>query len=268
MRSNCDRILCLKEKRHCSLKSPPPRPTHAFVQLSLGSSQSAYYSPGVAARNAYGAGRVEAAASPDSPVKDAQAKANSPDGEVKRGADGKPLSEGEVRQVEQLEQRDEETRRHEEAHVSAGGDLVVSGPHYEFQQGPDGKQYAIGGEVQLDTAPAEDPDATILKMQRVRAAALAPAEPSAQDIRVASYASQQEMAAQREKREIESEGNNPTQPYDPVAARLQEARGDLPGAGESGSRARYAQAAAAYSTIGSAGPSAESIFGAIFAAVA
>ncbi|VAW70373.1 SrpA-related protein [hydrothermal vent metagenome] len=95
--------------------------------------------------------------------------------------------------VRQLRARDREVRAHESAHVSAGGSLVRSGPSFTLQKGPDGRSYAIGGEVQLDVSEAKDPEATVIKSQRVRAAALAPAQPSAQDFKVAGSASQ--MAA-------------------------------------------------------------------------
>lgn len=93
--------------------------------------------------------------------------------------------------VRQLRSRDREVRAHEGAHVAAGGALVRGGPSYTFQTGPDGRSYAIGGEVQIDaSAVAGDPAATLIKSGQIRAAALAPANPSSQDLRVASNASQ------------------------------------------------------------------------------
>ena len=48
----------------------------------------------------------------------------------------------------------------------------------------------MGGEVSIDTSPIPgDPQATLKKMRQVRAAALAPADPSPQDLKVASQAS-------------------------------------------------------------------------------
>jgi len=68
---------------------------------------------------------------------------------------------------------------------------VRSGPSYSFQTGPDGRSYAVGGEVQLDVSPvANDPQATLGKANQIRAAALAPANPSPQDLRVAANANQ------------------------------------------------------------------------------
>jgi len=93
--------------------------------------------------------------------------------------------------LSRLRARDREVRAHEAAHAAVGGSLVRGGPSYTLQRGPDGRSYAIGGEVQLDTsAVANDPEATLQKSNQIRAAALAPAEPSPQDLRVAANASQ------------------------------------------------------------------------------
>lgn len=106
----------------------------------------------------------------------------------------KAQAEAERQEVQALKARDQEVRRHEQAHASAGG-VYAGAPQYDFTTGPDGGRYAIGGEVSIDTAPVPgDPQATLEKAQTVRRAALAPAEPSEQDRRVAAEASQ--MAAQ------------------------------------------------------------------------
>ena len=75
----------------------------------------------------------------------------------------------------------------------------MGGVSYTYQRGPDGKLYAIGGSVMIDTSPIYgNPEATISKMQQVRAAALAPADPSAADMRVAANANSIENAARAE----------------------------------------------------------------------
>lgn len=91
--------------------------------------------------------------------------------------------------ITQLQLRDREVRAHEQAHAAIGGSYAGA-PSYEFQTGPDGRKYAVGGEVSIDVSKASEPEQTISKMQTVRAAALAPAEPSAQDRKVAAQASQ------------------------------------------------------------------------------
>ncbi|MEM9753780.1 MAG: putative metalloprotease CJM1_0395 family protein [Planctomycetota bacterium] len=127
-----------------------------------------------------------------------------------RGQDGEPLSEAEQDQVEQLEARDREVRAHEMAHKAAAGPYATSGPTYSYQTGPDGKRYAVGGSVGIDLSAEETPEATIQKMEVVRRAALAPAEPSSQDQRVAARASQIAMEARQEKLQNEREGDEDT----------------------------------------------------------
>jgi len=96
--------------------------------------------------------------------------------------------------ITKLEARDTEVRAHEAAHMSAGGG-IAGAASFDYQIGPNGKAYAVGGEVPIDISPENDPQATQAKMQKVRAAALAPASPSPQDIKVASTASMIEMKA-------------------------------------------------------------------------
>jgi hypothetical protein len=121
--------------------------------------------------------------------------------------DGKPTKE-EAEQVKELKARDAEVRAHEQAHIAAAGGIAVSGPTYTYQTGPDGQKYAIGGEVNIDMSPESEPEATIRKMQQVRRAALAPADPSPQDRAVASAASQIEAQARQELLAKKYNGNN------------------------------------------------------------
>lgn len=90
--------------------------------------------------------------------------------------------------VSQLAARDREVRAHEDAHRAAAGPYF-RGLSLTYQRGPDGVRYAVGGEVRIDRAPVPgDPEATLRKMETVQRAALAPAQPSAQDRRVAAEA--------------------------------------------------------------------------------
>jgi hypothetical protein len=124
------------------------------------------------------------------------------------------LSADQQSQVEQLKQRDREVRAHEQAHRSAGGSYIRSGIQFEFETGPDGKRYAVGGEVSIDTSKVPgDPRATMQKAQIIRQAALAPAEPSAQDQRVAAEATQMETTARSELlQESRQQGGRPSGP--------------------------------------------------------
>lgn len=114
------------------------------------------------------------------------------------GAEDSELSDEERRQLEELRARDAEVRAHEAAHLSAAGGLAQGGASFETQVGPDGKAYAVGGEVSVDTSPGATPEETIRKAQQIRRAALAPAEPSAQDRAVAAKAAQMEAKARAE----------------------------------------------------------------------
>ena len=108
------------------------------------------------------------------------------------------LTDEEVREVQELRARDRVVRQHEQAHIAAGGPFIRGGPTFTFETGPDGRQYAVGGEVSIDTSKEATPERTLIKAQTVRRAALAPAEPSGQDRAVAAKASQLEAQARRE----------------------------------------------------------------------
>lgn len=142
-------------------------------------------------------------------------------------------------QVEELKQRDQEVRRHEAAHAGAGGPYAGS-PSFTYTTGPDGKRYATGGEVAIDVAPIPgDPAATVQKLRRVIAAALAPADPSGQDRAVAAQA--QAALAQAEAELASSKGTD-------------QGGGDQ-GQGATDEKARFAQAANAYRDAAGTGAS-------------
>ena len=109
--------------------------------------------------------------------------------QIHDAASTKQFSDEQRAQVEKLREGDREIRAHERAHLAAAGPYALGGATFEYQVGPDGRRYAIGGEVTIDTEPiAGDPQASIRKMEQVRAAALAPADPSGQDLAVAAQA--------------------------------------------------------------------------------
>lgn len=98
--------------------------------------------------------------------------------------------------LEDLRARDREVRAHEQAHANAGG-IYAGVPEYDYVTGPDGRPYAIGGEVKIDVSPVpDDPEATIEKMVVVKEAALAPREPSEADRQVAAKADGQRRQAE------------------------------------------------------------------------
>jgi len=107
----------------------------------------------------------------------------------------KELSDAEKKQVIDLQARDAEVKTHEAAHQGGGGGAAT----YTYQQGPDGKMYAIGGEVSISLESGSTPEETIANAMQVIAAATAPANPSSQDMAVAASAKSMIIKAQQEK---------------------------------------------------------------------
>ncbi|MCK9397929.1 MAG: hypothetical protein M0Q44_20355 [Methylobacter sp.] len=154
-----------------------------------------------------------AAASPNSPDQDAKKDpalkpADSKATDKKTGQ----LSESDIKVVNELKQRDTEVRAHEAAHMAAAGGIATGGPSFEYQQGPDGTSYAIGGEVNIDTSAIPgDPAATLRKADTIRRAALAPAQPSGPDMQVAAAATAMAAQAQVELLQKNQETQNGNQ---------------------------------------------------------
>lgn len=112
---------------------------------------------------------------------------------------GKPdLNAEETAAIGKLKARDTQVRAHEAAHLAAAGGLAVSGTSFSFQRGPDGVNYAIGGEVSIDVSLGRTPQETLGRARTIQAAALAPADPSGQDLAVAAQARQMEQEARAE----------------------------------------------------------------------
>jgi hypothetical protein len=126
-------------------------------------------------------------------------QANAPARSPARGASvAQEYSAEDQAKIDQLKARDLQVRQHEQAHLAAAGSLATSGATYTYQRGPNGVNYAVGGEVNIDTSPGRTPEETISKARQIQAAALAPADPSGQDRSVAARAGQMAQQAQAE----------------------------------------------------------------------
>lgn len=140
--------------------------------------------------------RVAASATPAGP---ASASINAaPDTNFSGSAAATNLTPEALALVAQLKARDTEVRQHEQAHMATAGGLATSGASYTYQRGPNGVDYAIGGEVHIDTSPGRTPQETIERARTIQAAALAPASPSGADQAVAAQAQQMELQARAE----------------------------------------------------------------------
>lgn len=156
----------------------------------------------------------QVAENPELPIE----KSASKDTEQKTGGTEKSteqakseLTQAEKQEIAKLQARDAEVVAHEQAHLAAAGGLNASAPSYTYQLGPDGNRYAVGGEVGISFSQSSDPEANLKKAQTMKAAALAPADPSSQDRSVARSADQlmaqarQEIAAEQQAAAKETE---------------------------------------------------------------
>jgi len=180
--------------------------------VSASAAYSAYSAPSV---SGVSAARSPAAGAADKPACDclacagckAQGGSAIPNGQQGGGGLNAQGSPEEQAQIAKLRSSDQKVRAHEAAHQAAGAGLTGAA-HYQYVRGPDGKQYAVAGEVSIDTSPAGTPEATMAKAKQIRAAALAPADPSPQDRAVAAAASMMESQARSEIAAKEAEGTD------------------------------------------------------------
>ncbi|RKO64331.1 hypothetical protein CKA54_06275 [Campylobacter sp. P255] len=131
-------------------------------------------------------------------------KNNQEKDEKTQKVNGKDLSNEEVKQVRELEKIDREVRAHEAAHQAAGGALAGAAS-FGYTRGPDNKMYAIEGEVPIRMQKGNTPEETIANAMQVVAAAMAPADPSPQDYKVAANAMQMQNEARLEQSKIKAE---------------------------------------------------------------
>jgi hypothetical protein len=114
---------------------------------------------------------------------------------VEKSAD--KLNPDEKRLVKDLATRDAEVKVHEAAHQAAGGGMTGVAS-YSYQQGPDGKMYAIGGEVSISMKASSNPEETFRNAKQLIASAMAAGSPSPQDFAVVSSARVMEMKAMQQ----------------------------------------------------------------------
>ena len=126
-----------------------------------------------------------------------------------------------------IQKKNLHSRRHENAHKAAAAGLTTSAPNYEYETGPDGKKYAVAGDVNVSYKHSDDPEVNLRNAQQLKASALAPADPSSQDRKVAAQADREiaqarqdilEEQRQMSEEEEESSSNisdiNSTEPED------------------------------------------------------
>ncbi|AJC90047.1 hypothetical protein, SprA-related family [Campylobacter subantarcticus LMG 24377] len=140
----------------------------------------------------------------ENPQQTEENKNNQEKDEKTQKVNGKDLSNEEIKQIRELEKIDREVRAHEAAHQAAGGALAGAAS-FGYTRGPDNKMYAIEGEVPIRMQKGNTPEETIANAMQVIAAAMAPADPSPQDYKVAANAMQMQNDARMEQAKIKAE---------------------------------------------------------------
>jgi len=142
-------------------------------------------------------GGVQRADAVDEAEAGQEGQASKDDKSREPAADG-DLNEEQQQQVKELKKRDQEVRAHEQAHLAAAGGMASGGPSFSYETGPDGRKYAVGGEVQIAMRSGRTPEETIRNARQVQAAAMAPANPSSTDQQTAAAAARTEQEARTE----------------------------------------------------------------------
>lgn len=141
-------------------------------------------------------------ASPDSKAQENNATARpnqdeSGPNQSRQDKQSQEKSEQELAIIRDLSARDREVRAHEQAHASVGGQYAGAAS-FTFQRGPNGVSYAVGGEVSISAPSGGDAQSRLQAAEQIKRAALAPANPSAQDRQVAAQAAQTATQARAE----------------------------------------------------------------------
>lgn len=117
---------------------------------------------------------------------------------------GVELDAKELQVLRELQSTDRNVKAHEAAHQAAGGGLT--GPaSFSYTRGPDNQMYAVAGEVPIRMQSGNTPEESISIARRIVSAAMAPANPSPQDYKVAANAVKMEIEARAEAMKIKAE---------------------------------------------------------------
>jgi hypothetical protein len=162
---------------------------------------------GLASPEAAASGATPAEAGTEEEAAESQPAASGEDSDQAEGA-VKKLTPEEEAQVRKLAQRDQEVKAHEQAHVAASGGFAGS-PSYEYQTGPDGRRYAVGGEVSIRRGGATNTGQALGEAEAVKRGAAAPAEPASQDMAVAARAEADIQRLRAKKAQAAREGKEP-----------------------------------------------------------
>lgn len=114
------------------------------------------------------------------------------------------LNVRETQLLKELQSIDRNVKAHEAAHQAAGGGLTGSAS-FSYTKGPDNRMYAIAGEVPIRIQEGGTPEETIAIARNIMNAAMAPANPSPQDYKIAANAMKMEIEARAEAMKMRAE---------------------------------------------------------------
>lgn len=191
-----------EEEGHSHAARPNPKDTASISSASLQALARENAQQGAAAEQAGQQSGLEGTGT------DAEEK-TAPKGATDASAE---LSDAEKEQVRELKTRDAEVRAHEAAHAAAAGSLASGGPSYDYQRGPDGANYAVGGEVGISVGSGNTPEERAANADKAQRAASAPANPSGADRAVAAKAAQVAASARAEIAKTNREESAENQP--------------------------------------------------------
>lgn len=98
------------------------------------------------------------------------------------------------RVLSRYKQSDAQIRLHEQTHSAASS--YASTPDYDYSVGPDGKLYATGGEVRVDTSIPKDKEAAAHKLSEIDNISSAPNDLSAADAQISRTANLNKLLLQ------------------------------------------------------------------------
>lgn len=140
------------------------------------------------------AARQEVEQTPTNVVKEAASVWKA--GQRPRNAPGAPLDQEDQARLAEMRARDKDVRDQKAAQARAAAPYAGAA-NFEYETGPDGRQYAVSGEVKIDvSATVGDASETARKMEQILSATLAADELSVEDRRVLAEARKQRLEAQ------------------------------------------------------------------------
>jgi hypothetical protein len=114
---------------------------------------------------------------------------------VRKPQDRNELSDTNKEALDELKKRDKKVKKHEAGHTGNPDIQTIGTPRYKYTLGPDGKMYAVGGEVTLSTGRVSNPQDALRKATALKKASLSSDDPSPADFAAASAASQMKAEA-------------------------------------------------------------------------